>query len=70
MMKKGQRVLTEDGAGTIVQIEEDGEIVPALSPGYHFIRYGVKHDVFPSNKPRMYPNDILFYHETRLKGIY
>lgn len=26
-----------------------------------FVRYGVKHDVFPERRPRVYKDDVLYY---------
>jgi len=52
-MKIGQRVNTPDGPGHIEKIEGDSS--------NKFQRFGVKHDVFLENKPRMYTEDILFY---------
>ena len=52
-MKIGQRVNTPDDQGHIEKIEGDSS--------NKFQRFGVKHDIFPKNKPRMYAGDILFY---------
>ena len=51
----GIRVISPDGPGTIMRIEQY-----RLS-GKYFFRYGIKHDVFPEYRPRMYKDDILFY---------
>ena len=45
--KKGQRVMSMHGRGTVV--------------GHDYGRPGIVHDTFPANKPRMYKDDILYY---------
>lgn len=52
----GQKVMTPDGAGEIMIFEE-----PRESWATSF-RVGVKHFVFPVARPRMYPDDILYYY--------
>ena len=52
-MKIGQRVNTPDGPGHIEKVEGDNSS--------KIQRYGVKHDIFPKDKPMMYAGDILFY---------
>jgi hypothetical protein len=53
--KIGDRVNTKEGVGTIKTVEDHRQ------EGFDCVRYGVLHDVFPVTKPRMYPNDILYY---------
>ena len=51
----GIRVESPQGPGTIIKIEQHfiGEEI--------FFRYGVRHDVFPADKPRKYKEDVLYY---------
>jgi hypothetical protein len=51
-MRVGDRVTTEHGPGTIMKVEHFCSAFPS---------YGILHDVFPANKPRMYKDDILYY---------
>jgi hypothetical protein len=66
----GQKIMTPDGEGVIVKFE-------AINPLRHEMNYpitynqyvigiGVKHDIFPDNKPRMYKDDILYYTANQL----
>jgi hypothetical protein len=60
-MKIGDKVNTPDGIGTIKDIE--------FPHNEHLKRYGVLHDVFPANRPRIYPNDILYYPKHEVQRI-
>jgi hypothetical protein len=61
-MKLKQRVITKFGAGTIVAIE--GPYGTQSNPWY---QYGVLHDVFPTNIPRIYTNDIMYFYKKELE---
>jgi hypothetical protein len=50
----GQKVMTPDGEGEIMIFEPCGV-------NEDYFRIGVKHFVFPVARPRMYPDDILYY---------
>ncbi len=57
-MKKGDRVLTPHGVGTIVMLE----------PIYNYFRYGVKHDTWPAEMSEtLFPDKLLFYLKKELK---
>ena len=49
--KRHQKVMTPDGKGKIYCFED-------FRNDY---RIGVKHDIFPAHKPRMYKNNVLYY---------
>lgn len=53
----GDRVTTPDGPGKVVAIESHTD---CRTP---FTRYGVRHDVFPVLRPRVFKDDVLFYME-------
>lgn len=51
----GEHVNTPDGLGTVLAVEEHTDVIAP------FRRYGVRHDVFPANRPRIFRDDILYY---------
>lgn len=53
MIKINTIVNTPDGQGVVKDIESNGFI--------KLRRYGVLHDIFPTNRIKMYKNNILYY---------
>lgn len=56
MLKNNTRVKTKFGNGTIVAHEG-----PYGTYNNPWFTYGILHDVFPENVPRMFTNDVMFF---------